>query len=355
MSTPIPHQPETNAKPGGAATSPDHLGVLRRGWLVAAEEVAPNVTDLPDLLTQRFGESVARFEESQLATIIDDAATCVSAAGDAGAVPALVRRMRQVMYEYLLALDTLTETVDEIPPPKDVEDEESAPPPTPPRPPRKTTHHRRPHATAPSSQFVAPKAGFHLGHPLDMVDQAPAADDDTPATPALPAFDDGTAAADTAAPEAMTSETAEEAQIRSQVERYFLKRKYDRLAEFLQELAHDGGGRFVGELAVDFGDRCRLEGKRSAAAACYLAARRADPTYESPLGRLADLAVTEKDRDRAVGYFEQLVHLTQMRGDVAETNRIRRSIIALAPDREDILNDLVESERAGESQPSVTD
>ncbi len=101
------------------------------------------------------------------------------------------------------------------------------------------------------------------------------------------------------------------------------------------------------ELALDAGDRCRTLGKRNAALNCYLAASRADPVYEAPLARLADICIDDQDIDLAVSYLERIARLTRLRGDQRGALRIYRKIATIAPYRDDVLEMLMRAQTTG--------
>ena len=125
--------------------------------------------------------------------------------------------------------------------------------------------------------------------------------------------------------------------LRGAVDEKLRKKRCDDAAALLQQAAQELGGQAVAELALDAGDRCRTLGKRNAALNCYLAASRADPVYEPPLARLADICIDDQDIDLAVSYLERIARLTRLRGDTRGALRIFRKIATIAPYRDDVL------------------
>ena len=126
------------------------------------------------------------------------------------------------------------------------------------------------------------------------------------------------------------------------------RRKCDEAASLLQKLAADHGSRSVAELALDAGDRCRALGKGNAALSCYIAASRADPSFEGPLMRLADVCLDDRDIDLAVTYLERVAKLHRQRGDNRGALRLYRKIATIAPYRDDILATLMRANSTGQ-------
>lgn len=126
------------------------------------------------------------------------------------------------------------------------------------------------------------------------------------------------------------------------------RRKCDEAASLLQKLSADGGSRWVAELALDAGDRCRALGKGNAALSCYIAASRADPSLEGPLMRLADVCLDDRDIDLAVTYLERVAKLHRQRGDNRGALRLYRKIATIAPYRDDILATLMRANTTGQ-------
>ena len=146
-----------------------------------------------------------------------------------------------------------------------------------------------------------------------------------------------------------TEEAAEAdlSEARIAIEEKLRKKRCDDAAALLQSLAQDVGGRPVAELALDAGDRCRGLGKANAALNCYLAASRADPVYETPLARLADICIDDQDIDLAVSYLERIARLMRLRSDNKGALRIYRKIATVAPYRDDILELLMRAQTTG--------
>jgi tetratricopeptide (TPR) repeat protein len=135
--------------------------------------------------------------------------------------------------------------------------------------------------------------------------------------------------------------------LRASVEERLRKKRCDDAAALLQRAAQELGGQAVAELALDAGDRCRTLGKRNAALNCYLAASRADPVYEAPLARLADICIDDQDIDLAVSYLERIARLTRLRGDQRGAMRVYRRIASIAPYRDDVLEMLMRAQTGG--------
>ena len=139
--------------------------------------------------------------------------------------------------------------------------------------------------------------------------------------------------------------------LRASVDERLRKKRCDDAAAVLQQAAQELGGEAVAELALDAGDRCRSLGKRNAALNCYLAASRADPVYEPPLARLADICIDDQDIDLAVSYLERIARLTRLRGDNHGALRIYRKIATIAPYRDDVLEMLMRAQTTGRMDP----
>jgi hypothetical protein len=136
-------------------------------------------------------------------------------------------------------------------------------------------------------------------------------------------------------------------ELRRQIRERLQRRKLDEAAALLQKLSIELGGRAVAELALDAGDRCRALGKSNAGLSCYMAATRADPVYEVPLLRLADVCIDEQDIDLAASYLERVARLLRMRGDDKGAMRIYRKLATIAPFREDIISVLMRAQTTG--------
>ncbi|MBJ7610607.1 MAG: hypothetical protein JF887_14460 [Candidatus Dormibacteraeota bacterium] len=137
------------------------------------------------------------------------------------------------------------------------------------------------------------------------------------------------------------------ADLRRRIDEKLRRKRCDEAAALLQELAQETGGRIVAELAMDAGDRCQSLGKSNAALNCYLAASRADPVYELPLSRLADICIDDQDTELAVSYLERIARLYRFRGDDKAALRVYRRIATIAPYREDVLSILLSAQNTG--------
>jgi hypothetical protein len=137
------------------------------------------------------------------------------------------------------------------------------------------------------------------------------------------------------------------ADLRRRIDEKLRRKRCDEAAALLQELAQETGGRVVAELAMNAGDRCQSLGKSNAALNCYLAASRADPVYELPLSRLADICIDDQDTELAVSYLERIARLYRFRGDDRAALRVYRRIATIAPYREDVLAVLMNAQSTG--------
>lgn len=253
--------------------------------------------------------------------------------------------------------------------------------------------------SAVEAPFVAPRGGFHIANPEDLLSHAPveaapgesvpqlrplpapplppssqwpapaAMEPDSPPSadpspgPAQPASRTGWRLRDhkpdpnVIPPEdddhhdGLLDVDVDLTEARQRIDDRLRRKKCDEAGALLQQLAQDVGGRAVAELGLDAGDRCRALGKRMAATSCYLAASRADPLYEGPLSRLADICIDDHDIDLAVSYLERIARLTRLRGDTRGALRIYRKIVTIAPYREDILELLMRAQTTGRLEP----
>lgn len=137
------------------------------------------------------------------------------------------------------------------------------------------------------------------------------------------------------------------ADLRRRIDERLRRKRCDEAAALLQELAQETGGRVVAELAMNAGDRCQSLGKSNAALNCYLAASRADPVYELPLSRLADICIDDQDTELAVSYLERIARLYRFRGDDKAALRVYRRVATIAPYREDVLTLLLNVQNTG--------
>lgn len=232
--------------------------------------------------------------------------------------------------------------------------------------------------------FIAPREGFHIREdivpfvistPSDLVSTprpapptaSPAASENEPASEPAAAAEsrgwsvrDDPATAKRSRPDAGGGHTsfsredddapfASEAVIdaRHKIEERLGRRRCGEAAALVQKLAQDPGGRAVAELGLDAGDRCRALGKNNSALSCYLAATRADPVFDQPLLRLADICIDDHDIDLAVAYLERVARFYRLGGDHHAAMRILRKIATIAPYRDDILSMLVRVQSTG--------
>ncbi|MEA2615926.1 MAG: hypothetical protein QOE72_1709 [Chloroflexota bacterium] len=123
---------------------------------------------------------------------------------------------------------------------------------------------------------------------------------------------------------------------RELVEEQLRRKRGAEAAALLQRLAAELPGRETSDLALDSGDRCLALGQNRSATNCYLAGWRADPGYEAPLWRLADVCLADREVALATGYLERIAELMRTRGDHAGALAVYRKIVTIAPEREDI-------------------
>src|ERR1035437_1775660 len=88
----------------------DTLGMIRRGWQDGVATVAPHVPGLADLVEQRLAEAIrlGRLDEAGLLSIVDAPTQLAADMGAVDIAPALSKRLRRHVYEYLLSLDAVS-------------------------------------------------------------------------------------------------------------------------------------------------------------------------------------------------------------------------------------------------------
>jgi hypothetical protein len=123
---------------------------------------------------------------------------------------------------------------------------------------------------------------------------------------------------------------------RDLVEEQLKRKRGAEAAALLQRIAAELPGRETADLCLDSGDRCLALGQNRSATNCYLAGWRADPSYEAPLWRLADVCLSDREVALATGYLERVAELMRTRGDDAGALAVYRKIVTVAPEREDI-------------------
>ncbi|HEV7466432.1 MAG TPA: hypothetical protein VGP96_09020 [Candidatus Dormibacteraeota bacterium] len=123
---------------------------------------------------------------------------------------------------------------------------------------------------------------------------------------------------------------------RDLVEEQLRRKRGAEAAALLQRLAAELPGREIADLALDSGDRCLALGQNRSATNCFLAGWRADPGYEAPLWRLADVCLADREVALATGYLERIAELMRSRGDHVGALAVYRKIVTVAPEREDI-------------------
>jgi tetratricopeptide (TPR) repeat protein len=124
--------------------------------------------------------------------------------------------------------------------------------------------------------------------------------------------------------------------VRPRVEDLLDRKRGGEVGALLQRAAQELGGRAIADLALDAGDRCLAQGQARAATNCFLAAWRADPIYEAPLWRLADVCLNDRETELAIGYLERIAALMRSCGDEEGALGVYRKIITIAPERRDI-------------------
>lgn len=122
----------------------------------------------------------------------------------------------------------------------------------------------------------------------------------------------------------------------AQVEVLLRQRAFAEAAAVLNRHASRGGLPGLGAIALEAGNRCLASGEVRAARDCYLAAWTANRLDETALWRLAELAMDAHDHELAVSYLDRLAAVLQWRGDVRGVARVYRKMAILAPDRDDI-------------------
>jgi tetratricopeptide (TPR) repeat protein len=133
----------------------------------------------------------------------------------------------------------------------------------------------------------------------------------------------------------------------AQVEALIAGQRHTEAGALLLERAYRDPFPGIDVVAVDSGDLCRAAGDLRAAADCYLAAAKADPTDELPLWRLAELSLERSEPQLAVSYLERIVAVARSRGDLRVAAQVYRKMTAIAPDREDLRASLTHIEATG--------
>jgi tetratricopeptide (TPR) repeat protein len=387
---------------------------LRQTWNHACSNIPHDTGKIADLLEDGLNRAEAEnsLDEAGLLKIVDGVNASTEQLLPPEAAKELNLNLRRAVYEYLLAVDaaTVTETAPAdgravAPPPREhevpligaeevAELEKSSPPPPPPAESHLDLIRSAAAAADEASEtgggedqgeyagksrfglfhrgkresdqedaggngngnghslVVAPQAGFHIGDPTDLVQQAPAPAAPPESRAGIQPLSDPAPPPHEAAPERGPGLPGGDlTQARRDIEERLRRKRCDDAAALLQQLAQEIGGREVAELAVDAGDRCRGLGKRRAATNCYLAAARADPVFATPLLRLADICIDDKDIDLAVSYLERVARLSRLSGDLEGALRVYRKIAVVAPYREDVLELLLRAQTTGRIDP----
>ncbi len=338
------------------------IAIIQQGWNDSLAVIAPDIEGLDTALENGFNRLSERGEldEDHLLALVESAAHMAAQATTPEVGEALLKRLRRTTYEYLLALDAIREVAnlrDAGGPAPDnitvdpssllIGAEEVAEL-------SRTTPVDLP-ANIDSATFeIAPRIGFHLEEPhaAPRPDERQDSAGDISATSIEPeTLVTGIALVGAGdAPPTHNTDVDLSAE-RRELNSHLKKKHFDKAISLLWRLANDVGGRAVAELALDAGDRCRSLGKYPSATNCYVTASRADPIYEIPWIRLAEVCIEENDIDIAVSYLERVARLTRLRGDTQGTLRTYRKIVSIAPHREDILEILVRAQSTGHIKP----
>ncbi|HEV3125429.1 MAG TPA: hypothetical protein VG266_12700 [Candidatus Dormibacteraeota bacterium] len=140
-------------------------------------------------------------------------------------------------------------------------------------------------------------------------------------------------------------------EVHAKLEDHLNRKRGAEVGALLQRAAQELGGRHIADLAMDAGDRCMSVGQTRAATNCFLAAWRADPIYEAPLWRLADVCLSDREVSLAVGYLERVAALMRARGDDDGALNVYRKIVTIAPERRDIRDVIRLAQTTGRLEP----
>jgi hypothetical protein len=140
-------------------------------------------------------------------------------------------------------------------------------------------------------------------------------------------------------------------EVHAKLEDHLNRKRGAEVGALLQRAAQELGGRHIADLAMDAGDRCMSVGQTRAATNCFLAAWRADPIYEAPLWRLADVCLSDREVSLAVGYLERVAALMRARGDDDGALNVYRKIVTIAPERRDIRDIIRLAQTTGRLEP----
>lgn len=264
----------------------DLVNSLRRSWQVAAQ-AATGGPELGGFIAARLDEleATGTLDKPALMSLLDEVAEQLRQAGHGEAEPELSRRLLRAVFEFLLGVDARVQ-LDQL---------------------------QAVSSDAPSpSPDIALEAAPRPVAAVDLAEQA------------------GHAAA-------------------AEVEVLLRKGRHAEVAALLGRLAEDGGVPELAAIALDAGNRCRAAGEARAAGDCYLAAWTVNRLDETALWRLAELAMEAHDHELAVSYLDRLAAVLQWRGDVRGMTRVFRKMSILAPDREDIREQLRRMHSTGQS------
>ena len=326
---------------------------LRRAWAA----VCLRITGTPDLgnwMGTRLDDLVgaARMDRGGLLLVLDEVSAAVRDAGRTDIDDELNRRLLRAVYEFLLAVDARHQrvaaglTAVETPEPR-LTTPAAAWDPTPAEaagdgqvhPAGRDDAAAAPPAPADADGGPAPDAApdegarilaLHPGNPIP-----------TPSPTGVPSWPPSSI------PPGTTEELAPE--VAAECGRLLGAGRYEDLAAALTEASGRIRGRAFVRLALASGDRCQAAGARRAAADCFLAAWNADRVDDVALWRLAELAMQDGDPALAVSYLERLVAVLHWRGDRRGALRVHRKMTILAPERQDLRDQLRDALAAAEA------
>ena len=305
-------RPRGHPAEGSQTVTGDLVAALRSSWLLSAE-AATGTPDLGRFIGARLDELErgGTLDKGSLIGLLDEVADQLGRSGHAELEPELSRRLLRAVFEFLLGVDARRE-LDNL---RAAAALPSVPAPTPALAPSPTSE-------APPIRHLSPSGGGEA--------------------------DGATVSIVAAAVDPVAERAANEAA--AQVEVLLRRRAFAEAAALLNHHASQGGLPGLGTIALEAGRRCRAAGEARAAGDCYLAAWTANRLDETALWRLAELAMEAQDHDRAISYLDRLAAVLQWRGDVRGVARVYRKMTILAPDRDDIREQLRRLHTTGHQQ-----
>ena len=289
----------------------DLVATLRSSWLLSAQ-AATGTPDLGRFIGARLDELErdGRLDKGALIGLLDEVTEQLGISGHSDLEPELSRRLLRAVFEFLLGVDAIRE-LDRLRAAASPSEAGNGAIAAADRP-GLAALARNPSSQAPPIRHPSPGGG---------------AEEDA-ATVSIVA-----AAADPVAERAANEAAA-------QVEVLLRQRAFAEAAAVLDRHASRGSLPGLGAIALEAGNRCRAAGEPRAARDCYLAAWTANRLDETALWRLAELAMDAHDHELAVSYLDRLAAVLQWRGDVRGVARVYRKMTILAPDRDDIREQL---------------